>query len=298
MGTVLIRNRKRKYLHFLFLWYNEKNRGGSVDKSSKRTKILFFSAGTLILLFLVSGYFQLAPLGTDAGFDVDFDTGSSGGGDGSIFDLIYLALHYPILTLIIVISFIIITMIENNNRRKADGSNADSIKKSSHSEEEKELLLQAYEIFYNVQKAWMNFDYEKLRTLVTDELFNTYQTELQTLELKGQKNIMRDFTVKHSSVLSHKEENNNTTIVISLNVSFYDYIVDSNGKVLRGKDTRKVTMFYHLTFVANLVSNDKCPNCGAPLENPSYCDYCKSHIQALSTNLRLAKKQAIKQKEE
>ncbi len=264
----------------------------------KKQLPLILSAIFIVSLLFLFHMEIIAPmLATDSGFDVDFDS-SGGGGDGSLFDLIYLAIRYPIPTLIVVIIIVIIVMIENNKKRRADGSNFDNIKKSYYDKETKELLLKAYEIFYDVQCAWMNFDYDKLRTLVTDELYNSYYNQLQTLELKGQKNIMRDFFVKNSQLLSHKEENDKITIVVGLTVSFYDYIVDSNQKVIRGKDTKKVTMFYHLTFVASVASNGKCPNCGAPLEVPSYCDYCKSHIQELSTGMRLAKKQAIKQKEE
>lgn len=252
---------------------------------------------SLLLLFNLE--ITTPMLATDSGFDVDFDSGGGyGSGDGSLFDLIYLAIHYPLLTFIVIVVFVIIIMIENNKKRHADGSNFDKIKTSTYDDATKELLLTAYKIFYDVQQAWMNFDYDRLRTLVTDELYNSYYNQLQTLELKGQKNIMRDFTVKNSQILSKKEENDKITILVILDVSFYDYIVDSNQKVIRGKDTKKVRMFYHLTFVASLSNNDKCPNCGAPLDNPSYCDYCKSHIQEVSTGMRLAKKQAIKQKEE
>lgn len=267
-------------------------------KNSRKTNLLLICSILLIGAFLMNGYYQLNPsLSADSGFDVDFDSGS-GGGDGGFIDLIYLAIRYPILTLIILIVFIIIVTIENNRKRSADGSNSDAIKDSYVDPTTKELLMNAYQIYYEVQMAWMNFDYEKLKTLVTDELYNSYYNQLQTLELKGQKNVMRDFYVIRSKLLSQKQEEGKTTTVVGLDVSFYDYIIDSNKKVIRGKDTKKVTMFYHLTFVSAEGSMEKCPNCGAPLEKPSYCDYCKSHIQGLSKEMRLSKKEAISQKTE
>lgn len=264
-------------------------------KVNRKTKILFICSILLIAVFLVSGYYNLNSLATDSGFDVEFDSGGSGDG-GDISGLIFLAVEHPILTLIIIIIIMIWTKIENNKKRKADGSNSDAIKNSYNDDSTKELLLTAYQMYYDTQMAWMNFDYDKLKSLVTDELYNSYYNQLQTLELKGQKNIMRDFVVQSSQLLSHKQEEDKITVVVGLTVSFYDYIVDSSNKVIRGSDIKKVIMFYHLTFVAGLGSSDKCPNCGAPLDTPSYCDYCKSHIQGLSTGMRLAKKEVIKQK--
>ncbi len=267
-----------------------------------KTTFLLVCSILLIGAFLISGYYNLMPaISTDAGFDVDFDTGGSSGsssGSGDIFSIIYLMLQYPLLTLILVIVFILFSVIENNKKRNKDGSNFNNITQSSYDEETKEFLLTAYQIFYDVQMSWMNFDYDKLKTLVTDELYNSYYNQLQTLELKGQKNIMRDFIVKSSRILSNKQDAEKIMVVVELNVSFYDYIVDASNNVLRGKDTQKVSMTYHLTFVAQLNSNDKCPNCGAPLETPSYCDYCKSHIQGLSTGMRMSKKEAIRQRME
>ncbi len=83
---------------------------------------------------------------------------------------------------------------------------------------------------------------------------------------------------------------------MALTVSFYDYLIDVNTKkVLRGKDTSKVYMVYHITFVLDSKSSEVCPNCGAPLDKPNYCDYCKSHIQGLNTEMRISKKEMIKQ---
>ena len=39
---------------------------------------------------------------------------------------------------------------------------------------EKQIIDEAYKIFIDVQTAWMNFDYDKLRELVTDDLYNMY----------------------------------------------------------------------------------------------------------------------------
>lgn len=112
----------------------------------------------------------------------------------------------------------------------------------------------------------MNFDYDALRELVTDELFNMYQTQFYPLELKHQQNIMSDFKLKEEYLVSINKENDITTVEILLKVAFFDYIVNKDKKTIRGNKYRKVMMTYLLTFVYNEMATDKCPHCGAKLE--------------------------------
>ena len=141
----------------------------------------------------------------------------------------------------------------------------------------------------------MNFDYDTLRTLVTDELFNMYQTQLAPMEVKEQQNIMSDFKLQEIVLVSSSIENNIITTEILLTVSFFDYIVNKNKKVISGSKNRKVIMTYLLTFVSNDKEIEKCPHCGAQLEKGStICAYCKTTIQS-ANQMKLAKKEALKQ---
>ncbi len=162
-------------------------------------------------------------------------------------------------------------------------------------EENKKILDRGYQIYLDVQEAWMNFDYEKMRTLVTDEMFQMYQSQLQTLSIKGERNIMSDFQFL-SYQLVKKEREKITTFQILLKVSFYDYIVNESGKLVRGNKNIKVKMTYLLTFVLDEHSMGRCPHCNAELEiGSNKCSYCKSIIQGVSTTMKLSKKEVIKQ---
>ncbi len=162
-------------------------------------------------------------------------------------------------------------------------------------EENKKMLAQGYQIYLDVQKAWMNFDYENMKLLVTDEMFNMYYNQLQTLELKGQQNIMKDFKFYDSLLISDEVENNIHTISMILNVSFYDYIIDNEKKIVRGTNRQKVKMIYLLTFVYSEDRLTKCPNCGASVEKQSVCPYCNTMLHGVSEELKLAKKEVLYQ---
>ncbi len=162
-------------------------------------------------------------------------------------------------------------------------------------DEDLELLEKCYQVYLDVQKAWMNFNYEELRKLLTDELFNMYQNQLRTLELKEEQNIMRDFVLKKSNIISKEEVNNVTTIKMGLSVSFYDYIVDKNKKTMRGDKLEKVVMTYMLTFIKEETKIENCPHCGAKLESgETICPYCNTKL-LMTDEIRLSKKEVIRQ---
>ncbi len=158
------------------------------------------------------------------------------------------------------------------------------------------IKKKAYQIFYDVQISWMNFDYDTMRLLVTDELYNMYYNQLKTLELKSQKNIMSDFQLKNVKLINVSDEKEVQTYKLILKVSFYDYIVNQTGMVIRGNKDVLVEMTYLLEFVSNKKILEVCPHCGAKLEsNSTICTYCNTHIQGASNDMKLAKKEVILQ---
>ena len=54
------------------------------------------------------------------------------------------------------------------------------------------IINKAFEVYENLQYAWSNFDYEEMRKLVSDELYNQYKLQLDTLKIKNQRNVMED----------------------------------------------------------------------------------------------------------
>ena len=165
-----------------------------------------------------------------------------------------------------------------------------------------EFNFKAYQIFYDVQMAWMNFDYDKLKELLTDELYNNYVMQLDALKLKNHKNTMKGFELIDSYIIDLKEENGKYIAKVYLNVSFYDYIENSNtGVILRGASNRKINNTYILTYIRTKEENSEiniCPRCGAPVEGNStgICEYCKSKLINETHGWIMSEKQKIGQK--
>lgn len=291
----------------------------------KQKKRYLYIALTVILII---GLALLIPaVKADSGFDSSYgggsssggysgggsyDAGGSGGGD-LIFLLIRLLSYLPpwisIPSIIAIIVFLVIISTKKDktngdNRYKHSSSVVTTINHETEMPTEqiqsiitdfnKEEFLQArFKDYVDIQNAWMYFDYDKLRTKLTDELYNQYEMQLDTLKVKNQQNVMEKITYHDAMITNVTEENNQITVVLEMKVSFYDYIVQDK-QVVRGNKHKKIYMHYELTFVSNKQAPSTCPNCGAKLTDKASqkCPYCNSTISNVSKDWVLSKKEA------
>ena len=279
----------------------------------------------LIGVFIIIGIcLTTVSLKADSGWDSDWDSGSSwdSGSDwgSSSWDSDWGSSSYSsssgegsgivgFIAFLIIMAVIIYVL--RNSTKNSNGTNnhitADIYPSISEEEiraflpefNKQEFLNNAYNIFINVQNAWMNFDYDELRKYLSDELYNTYKSQLRVLNAKKQKNLMSDFVKFNMDITKLDNVDNKTTLTVELIVSFYDYVVDANNNVVRGNKSRKLTNHYELTYICSKnVKNksNKCPNCNAPLENnnSNVCPYCNSTIVSEHYDWVLSKKEIKK----
>lgn len=159
------------------------------------------------------------------------------------------------------------------------------------------IIKEAFNIYKELQEAWMNFNYDKIKELVSDEMYNMYTNQLETLKLKNQQNIMVCIEFINGYITDYIHTNNGETYTVQLTVSCYDYIINTkNEKVVRGNKYRKLTLTYELTFEKEINTIKNCPQCGAPIENQTECPYCKSKIVNNNSEMKLTKKRMISQR--
>lgn len=245
----------------------------------------------------------------DSGWDVDYDTGGDswdsgdydgydGSGGGSLtFGQLMLLLGF------LVFMGIICQMLGKKYNGSVDVSGDKSVddeKLKTFGIDKEELIDEFYNKYVDVQDAWMNFDYDKMKMLVTDELFNTYSSQLKVLKLKKQKNIMSNIEFVSGRITDVKDTNGIRSVSVIMKVNQFDYVVDEENKVIRGDDNHKLSVTYKLTFVSS-VDNEEivvCPNCGAKnkIVVGGNCEYCQSKIVVPPKNYVLSKKTVISQK--
>lgn len=295
----------------------------------KKKNILIVITG---ILFALSMSFLTYKVHADSGWDSDYDSGGSSWdsdwGSSSSWDswdndysssYSYSSGSYsgnssssPAAVVIFIIAVIVIIIIINSGSNKTM-KRAASVGNSTYSRKVYQMdirkikeilpefnaddfLKKAYDIFINVQNAWMNFDYDNLRKYLSNELYNTYKSQLKALSAQKQKNIMEAFDKLDIGITNFGYNGDKYTIIVELIVSFYDYVVNKENTVVRGTDRRKLTNHYELTFISSVSKenkSNKCPNCNAPLDNVSsnVCPYCKSTIISEHYDWIMSKKQ-------
>ena len=160
------------------------------------------------------------------------------------------------------------------------------------------IIDKAYQIYENVQVAWMNFDYDTLRDNLSDELYNVYRVQLESLSLKNKKNIMKGFKKKGIYIIGLKEEKGIYTIDIALDVFQKDYVVniDKPKKAIRG-NKYKHGVLYNITYTMSKKKSSSCPNCGAKLKNRAseICESCGAVVTSNNHDLVMIKKKVLLQ---
>ncbi len=277
----------------------------------------------ILFLTLVVGTntIKITKVDADSGFDSSYDSGgSSWGGSSDSWDSSSRwdssdsssgSGKPASLTslMIVVVLFIVVFVIENEiSKRKTEKKqiikskdmDLDLISKIDPNLNLYEFKNEAFNIYKDVQEAWMNLDDGKIRTLTTDELYNMYSMQLDTLRVKNEKNIMKEINLVTASLTNLKIENNIETATVIMTVNCYDYIVDSQNKVVRGNDKNKIEITYELTYIKSVGEKvNKCPNCGAEIndDNSTTCEYCRAIITRNTSKWVLSKKQSLKQRQ-
>ena len=160
---------------------------------------------------------------------------------------------------------------------------------------ERNLIEKLVNIFIDVQEAWMLFDDESLKKLCSDELYNSYKSDLAVLKMKNEQNIMNDFKLEACNIKGIREENGLVIIDLFLHLTFRDYVVNGEGKVVKGDYNKRVHNQYNLEFIISKNAGvNICPSCGAKLEpGVDKCNYCNTIINKDYINIVLNKKEEL-----
>lgn len=216
----------------------------------------------------------------------------------------------PVIAFIIVAIIIIVISNANKNRGTLNNVNKfavtnnpdaiNEIKKHIPNFDVNKFLSNGYGIYMRIEEAWMNFELDKVRDIITDEMFNMYESQLTSMEMKGEQNIMKDFKLLNSAITNASVQNDMLQVTTRYVIEFYDYIIKKDTKqVLRGNSNRKIRMVYEMTFIEKLGKTklDKCPNCGAPINinSAGICEYCNSKIVDDNTEWVMSKKISLYQ---
>lgn len=161
------------------------------------------------------------------------------------------------------------------------------------------LKEELYNIFKEIEIAWMNFDNKALQKYCTDELSNSYISQLEAFKIKKYKNIMSNFNCISCYPIKVIKENGIISLTIILNVKMKDYIINTETNlVVKGHESIINDMTYELVYVKTEEQVSKfCTNCGAKLNDNhgTKCEYCGSQIVMIDSNWKMSEKRLLKQ---
>lgn len=236
-------------------------------------------------------------------------SGRSGSGSAAIKSpLFYILLFIGLSPTILMI---VLPIVLTNVKRKSftpykvnDSATVNNIKQHLPNFDRNEFLKEGYKIYLDVQDAWMNFKLDSVRNIITDEMYNMYSSQLDIMETKGEQNIMSDFKWVDSYIKGVSVQNNSIVISAVYVIEFYDYIINKNtGKVVSGSKNKKYRVTYEMKYQKSLDSAgniDRCPNCGAKIEEANgvaVCKYCGSKLVFDNINWVLTDKKVLYQRD-
>jgi len=148
------------------------------------------------------------------------------------------------------------------------------------------FLEWAKEVFFKLQYAWMDRDWEQARPFESEELYATHERQLQEYKRLGRINILERINIHNAYFFSLIKDQEWETLSVVMHVKMIDYIVDEHTrKVLKGTPDKDCFMSYFYVFkrkagVKTLSAKQEvdipCPNCGAPTHvvSSGKCEYC------------------------
>ena len=179
------------------------------------------------------------------------------------------------------------------------------IKQNDENFDTEQFLLWAKNIFITIQTAWAQRDWEKIRTIEKEELFEQHNTQLQEYIRLGRINVIENINVSNAYLHKLVIDDNYEHLTVSMFVTMNDYIIDEkSGKVLMGNKKEVFDTIYQLTFIrrkgiktafVNGAIANVCPHCGAAVNSASAgrCEYCGSIIHTGEFNWVLSDMEGV-----
>ncbi len=162
----------------------------------------------------------------------------------------------------------------------------ETLKEKDPNFNEQVLLEKVGNQYIQMQNAWQNKDWEPMRAIMTDALYNQMARQLQALIDAKQTNFVERIAVLETRIVRYAIEADNDVLVVRLSTRITDYTQDDRtGSIINGSMTRELFMVYDWKLIRQKdkktlnqpsVTQISCPNCGAPLDinHTGKCPYC------------------------
>lgn len=200
---------------------------------------------------------------------------------------------FPIIVVVVIVLFVLARMKKQSGGTQVytpsfegAGIPIEELKKKDPNFSEEKILERVRNDYVRMQQAWEKRDWEPMRAIMTDALFNQMGTQLEGLKARGWTNHVERIAVLDARITRYMQESENDVLVVRLKTRITDYTTDDkSGEIIKGRNDKELFMTYDWKLVrakdrktldAEDLSSISCPNCGAPLSvnQSTRCQYC------------------------
>jgi hypothetical protein len=130
-----------------------------------------------------------------------------------------------------------------------------------------------------LQAAWSARDWERVRPLETEPLFQMHRYWIDAYRAQGLTNYVDGFTITNIEVAKSSRDAFYESLTVRIFAKGADYTVDEDGDVVSGSRTRTRAWSEYWTFIRSAAPASgtiNCPNCAATvtLGATGICDFC------------------------
>jgi len=143
------------------------------------------------------------------------------------------------------------------------------------------------EIALELQKAWTARDWERVRPLESESLFQTHRYWIDAYTRQKLRNVVDDYQIHRLQPVKITTDAFYESITVRLWASGRDHTIDESGRVVAGSksDVRQWSEYWTLIRTRSAASGTQtmsCPNCGAPVPvgATGICPYCSGKLTA------------------
>lgn len=131
-----------------------------------------------------------------------------------------------------------------------------NIRQMDPSFDESKFKETAMDIFFRIQAAWMNRDLSSVTPLLTGEMKNTFQTDIDNYKREKKINKIENIAVRTVEITEAWQESGQDFITARFYANLLDFTVDdSTGEVITGSKTEPVKFEEYWTFTRPVGNN-------------------------------------------
>ncbi len=147
----------------------------------------------------------------------------------------------------------------------------------------------AVRYFNEIYKSWSNLQWGKVRHLLADRLYDSYNFWIENYKKNEIYNRLEKINIQRIDMAAVEVDQYYESFTVRIFASCLDYTETTSGKLIGGSKSQPRLFSEYWTFIRRTgvekkeseFSLNNCPNCGAPADKmgqAAVCEYCSTKI--------------------